>query len=463
MTAIARGISDQQADAAFARLAAFERIVLAVSGGADSMALMVLVHHWRTRRAEKGLASPELCVVTVDHGLRSEAAEEALFVAHCCADLGIAHKTLTWDDAKPAAGLADAARNARYRLLQDYALARSAHGPVAIVTAHHRDDQAETLIMRLQRGTGVGGLSGMAVDRPLDFARADAHGAIRLVRPFLGFAKADLVATLEARAQRWCEDPSNTDQEFERVRVRHTMPLLASAGLSPLALERTARRMADAEDGLAYADRAFADHVGLNFNDEIFAAFERRPFDDAPSILRQRLLHRLIRRFGGDTRDPELSELEDLVTAIERVGKSATTLGGAVMSCGERLVRVWREVGRLAAGDVPVHPGRAVLWDGRFWMSRMGRPDMTITVRPVGAEGYRKALTSTGAKSAPNFAAPARAIHALPGFWVAGELLAVPTLAWVAPGANLAPGTGVASAIDAVSLQLRAEPVAGAR
>lgn len=460
MTAIARGISDRQADAALARLAAFDRIVLAVSGGADSMALLVLLHEWRLRRAEHGLTSPDMRVVTVDHRLRREAADEALVVARLCGELGVAHKTLTWDDAKPVSGLADAARNARYRLLEDFTSAWSAHAPAAIVTAHHRDDQAETLIMRLQRGTGVGGLSGMAVDRPLDFARAETRCAVRLVRPLLSFAKADLVATLEARGQCWCEDPSNTDARSERVRIRRAMPLLASAGLSPMALERTARRMADAEDGLAYADRAFADHVGLKFNDEIFAAFDRRPFDDAPSILRQRLLHRLIRRFGGDTRDPELSELEDLVTAIDRGGKSTATLGGAVISCGVRVVRVWREVGRLAAGDVPVQPGPAVLWDGRFWLTRIGRPEMPVMVRPVGAEGYRIALTLTAAKPAVNFAAPARAIHALPGFWVAGELLAVPTLAWIAPGANVAPCTGVSSDVDGVPLQLRAEPVA---
>ncbi len=140
-------IAPDEADAAFEPLAKFEHVVLAVSGGPDSMALLTLAAEWRQRRNG---ASPSLSVATVDHGLRPESPREAEFVASEAGRLGLPHVTLPWTGEKPSRGIPDAARRARYRLLDDHARALSA-SDVAVVTAHHQGDQAETFAMRLAR------------------------------------------------------------------------------------------------------------------------------------------------------------------------------------------------------------------------------------------------------------------------------------------------------------------------
>src|SRR6185437_6944278 len=179
-----------EADAAFERLAKFDRVVLAVSGGPDSMALLILAAEWQARR---GNATPLVSVATVDHGLRVESAAEAEFVGREARRLGLTHASLPWTGAKPATGIADAARNARYRLLDAHA--RSFGGSrVAVVTAHHLDDQAETFAMRLARGAGVDGLAAMRSERTL----LDGS-SVMLVRPLLAFPKSRLIATLAAR------------------------------------------------------------------------------------------------------------------------------------------------------------------------------------------------------------------------------------------------------------------------
>src|SRR6187200_2869935 len=148
-------ISASDAKRLFADWRAAPAMVLAVSGGPDSVALMWLAARWR-----RGLArGPQLTVVTVDHGLRPEAAREAREVKRLAAELGLAHRTLRWRGAKPNTGLPAAAREARYRLL---AQAARAVGASHVLTAHTRDDQAETLLMRLLRGSGLAGLSAMA-------------------------------------------------------------------------------------------------------------------------------------------------------------------------------------------------------------------------------------------------------------------------------------------------------------
>ena len=174
-------------------------------------------------------AAPPI-VLTVDHGLRRESAEEAAWVGHEAARLGFEHATLVWAGPKPASGLQAAARAARYSLMSNFLdrEARDGRVPVkrSIVTAHHADDQAETFLMRLARGSGLDGLSGM---RPTEVIAADDR-SYTILRPLLEVPKARLVATLEARGLTWREDPSNAVQDFERVRVREALELIERPG-----------------------------------------------------------------------------------------------------------------------------------------------------------------------------------------------------------------------------------------
>src|SRR6202163_3573818 len=224
-------ISAQNARRLFADWKAVPAIVLAVSGGPDSIALMWLAARWRRALAR----GPRLIAVTVDHGLRSEAAREARDVKRLARILDLPHRTVRWTGAKPRTGLPAAARAARYRLL---AQAARAHSATHILTAHTRDDQAETLLMRMLRGSGIAGLAAMA--------RESEREGVRLARPFLNVSKSQLIATLKKAKIDFADDPSNRDTNFTRPRIREVMPVLAAGGGDARSLARLAWRLSRA-------------------------------------------------------------------------------------------------------------------------------------------------------------------------------------------------------------------------
>jgi tRNA(Ile)-lysidine synthase len=206
VTSIENAIGAEEADRAFECLKAFDVIVLAVSGGPDSLALLSLAAEWVAR---SGSDRPTISVATVDHGLRAQSADEARTVADIAAAFGLKHTTLLWTGAKPQSGMPNAARAARYALLDAFTRSIAGDGRAALVTAHHLDDQAETVFMRLARGGGVAALAAMPSDRALS-----KTSPVRLVRPLLGFSKSRLVATVARRGLEWVDDPTNSDQTF---------------------------------------------------------------------------------------------------------------------------------------------------------------------------------------------------------------------------------------------------------
>lgn len=407
MTRYEEAISAEEADRAFAALRGFDHLVLAVSGGPDSLALLALIADWRGRIGD----APVVSVVTVDHGLRAESAHEARAVGAIAQSLGLPHTILEWTGDKPGSGVANAARAARYRLLDDFAQQAADGRSVAVVTAHHQDDQGETFWMRLMRGGGVHALSAMPRERMLR-----DEGTVRLVRPLLDFPKTRLVATVARRGWTWADDPTNENEAYERVRVRAA---LAGAEIDSAALARAAGRMRDADDGLAYAARAFETAIALHVEPGIYARFDRAAFDAAPVILRQMVLARLIGAFGGASRAPELSEIEALATRFGAEASFAATLGGTVISADSRRVHVWREVGRIAAAPVPLQMGVAVRWDERFLVHYEGREARNLNVRVAGRVDPVSRLKDT----------PAAALAGLPAFYDDDTLLGVPNLA----------------------------------
>jgi len=210
-------------------------LLLAVSGGPDSTALLLMAAEWAVDRP-----TPKLFAATVDHGFRAESAAEAERVAALAARLGVSHATLVWEGDKPSARLQERARDARYGLLAAHALAV---GAGVVVTAHHLDDQAETVLMRLTRGSGLSGLAGMAT--------RSRRGEIDIARPLLLMLKAELIAICEARGVDYARDPSNADPRFARPRLRAIAEVLAAEGLDAPALARLARRAATVEAALA--------------------------------------------------------------------------------------------------------------------------------------------------------------------------------------------------------------------
>lgn len=239
-------VADDALVALFAPLAAASGLVLAVSGGPDSLALMLLAARWRavcTGGLRGGAAAgPAVLVASVDHGLRAGARAEAAMVAALAGRLGFAARVLAWTGEKPRRAVQEAARAARYRLLAE---AAEAAGASHVVTAHHRDDQAETVLMRLGAGSGIGGLAAMRPEAAL------AGTSVRLARPLLGLPKERLVAVAREAGVDAVDDPSNRDPRFARARLRRLPSERAALGLTDARLARLAERAARAEDALA--------------------------------------------------------------------------------------------------------------------------------------------------------------------------------------------------------------------
>lgn len=324
----------------FTDLADHPVLVLAVSGGPDSTALMVLAARWR-KALRRG---PKLVAVTIDHGLRPESAREAAAVKRLARSLGVEHRTLRWTGRKPKSGLQEAARAARYRLL---AAAAAAAGARHVLAAHTLDDQAETVLIRLVRGSGIGGLAGMARIAPLPHpasARASgpAAGNLLLVRPLLSVPKSRLVATLKAAKIRYADDPGNRDPRFARVRLRALMPALACEGLTANRLTRLARRVQRVEAALeAAVARATAELAPQPWPDRGPITFPVGRYAQLPAEVALRLLGRAIARIGNEG-PVELGKLEALFAALTAASggvRFRRTLAGALITrSGDSLV-----------------------------------------------------------------------------------------------------------------------------
>jgi len=395
------------------------RLAVAVSGGADSLALAILARDWARKR--EGI----LLAFTVDHGLRPEAAAEARRAGAILAGLDITQHILRWRGPKPDANLQAAARTARYELLR---AACQRAGVLHLLLAHHLDDQAETLLLRLGRGSGLDGLAAMAPVTEL--------AELRLLRPLLSVPKARLVATLRRRELSWIEDPSNADPTHARVRLRRLMPALAAEGL-------TASRMAAAAAGLGRARGALDREVARTLVRAVrvhpagHAVLDPEPLRCAAREVGLRALARLLMTVGGLTYPPRLARLERLYGRLTAgtLGRGAT-LGGCRLIVrrgrGPETILLVREAGR--AETCVVTPGQRLHWDGRFTVAVSRRiAARGLRLGPLGGPGWRAVKAATDPAVAGRLPAPARI--ALPALLDDRGVLAVPQLGYARPGA----------------------------
>jgi tRNA(Ile)-lysidine synthase len=323
-------ISVSQAKRLFADWKAAPALLLAVSGGPDSIALMWLAVRWR-RALTRG---PRLIAVTVDHGLRREAAREARDVKRLAKALDLPHRTLRWTGVKPKTGLPAAARAARYRLLAQAARAgRATH----ILTAHTRDDQAETLLMRMLRGSGIAGLAAMA--------RESERDGVLLARPLLDVPKSQLIATLNRAKIAFADDPTNRDASFTRPRLRALMPVLAEEGGDSRNLARLALRLARANAAIEVLADGAERYLALrDRNDASRFGFDATAFAGLAEEIRLRLLKRAIDRVGHEG-PVELGKLEALLGALDQAitdgqPRLKQTLAGAVIGLAQGRIHV---------------------------------------------------------------------------------------------------------------------------
>jgi tRNA(Ile)-lysidine synthase len=347
-------VGEAESEVLFAGLAAEPALVLAVSGGPDSTALLHLMARWRRNRP-----APHLIAVTVDHGLRPEAKREAAAVKLLSGKLGVEHMTMRWTGEKPSTGIQEAARLARYGLLVKAARRASAR---CVVTAHTLDDQAETVLFRMARGSGLAGICGMARSVRIDNLVAGAAqparggegsgGSVMLVRPLLDVPKARLIATLQQAGTGYLVDSSNVDPRYTRARLRKLMPVLAEEGLTSQCLVRLARRVRRSEAAHDAVVNWAARRLGLDAGTRMLVV-NSADWQSFPGEIALRLLGRAIGAIG--TEGPvEFGKLEALNEALDAAlaggaQRFRRTLAGAMVSL---------QKDRIVIGQAPARRSR---------------------------------------------------------------------------------------------------------
>lgn len=375
---------------------------LAVSGGGDSTALMHLVAAWARGR--------RIMVATVDHGLRPESADEARQVGRAARALGLPHASLLWQRETEAGNLMASARDARLRLLSGWA---QRNDLCAVLLGHTADDLAETLLMRLARGSGIDGLASMAEWR-------DAFGT-RWLRPLLGTGRQELRDWLTGRGIGWMDDPSNENEDFDRVRIRKAIGAL---GLDVPALARAATHIGEARDALShYAAHVAAEAIVENAS----LTLPRRAYGDAPAEIRRRLIVAACRWITGADYPPRRNTVLHALDAIA-TGHRVTLDGALIEPAGDR-IRLVRE----PAAALRAPHSRGEPWDNRWKVAGLvpGQHVAALGPAEVARLGWR--LAGLGRHEAA----------ALPAIWEAGRLIAAPLIR-PAPPFDLRPLRGAA-------------------
>lgn len=276
---------------------------VAVSGGGDSKALMLLLAFW----AKAGRREPPL-VVTVDHGLSPGSEETARKVVADAKRAGLKSQVLTWKGRKPKSDVEAAARAARYRLMGEWCASRGIH---ALYVAHTLEDQAETFLLRLARGSGLDGLAAMRVRSSYPLP---GFGELSVVRPLLGVARADLRGWLERKGEGWTEDPMNDDPRFARIRLRQSWPALAALGLEPSRIAAAAGHLERARSALERATTEFLGEASRTETGRVL--LDRERFAAVAPEIGLRALAKVLSHVSGAPYRPRFERLERLYRAL---------------------------------------------------------------------------------------------------------------------------------------------------
>ena len=385
------------------------RLAVAVSGGADSLALALLADRWARLR------SGRIVALTVDHGLRKDSAAEARQVGRWLAKRGIDHSVLRWTGAKPTTGIQAAARQARYRLLTDWC---AQEGVLHLLLAHHAGDQMETFLLRVAGRSGVDGLAGMAA--------VVEDSSCRLVRPLLAVPRPRLEATLRAADQEWIEDPSNQNSDFARVRVRTLLSKLEGVGKGLTSLSGTVRaagRVRAAFEAPTWALLARA----AELSPDGYARLRLAPLRVAPRPIAERAVQRLLLCVGGNDYPPRRERLGRLLDELlaKRAAKARTLAGCRIIPSGDSLL-VCPEL-RTEPAKVSVAVNRMVRWADRFEVAfGSGHAKGRVWIAPLGDPGWADALKRQPEVRDTRVPYPVRA--GLPALFDRGGLQAVPQL-----------------------------------
>lgn len=362
---------------------------VAVSGGSDSMAML----HLMARAALQ--AGWSLRAVTVDHRLRPEAAEEAAFVARACTGLGVGHEVLAWDHGEITGNLMERAREARYRLIADWARVQ---GIEAVMVAHTADDQAETFLMGLSREAGLDGLVGMRPEWEVD--------GVTFRRPFLSQTREELRAFLVRNGLGWVEDPTNENNRYTRVKARRALKALKPLGITVDRLSSVIHHLSMAQGVVRQA----VAEAGAEILTEVAGSllFDHRPFMMCDPEIQRRLVIAMVRWIGGQEHPLRESKVFALGLALQK--QKDATLGGVRFRWQGETCTVSREA-RAMGGPV----AEGAIWDGRW--------------RVAGADGEVRALGAAGLRQCPDWRSaglPRQMLEVTPAIWQGKVIVAAP-------------------------------------
>ena len=338
---------------------------VAVSGGSDSLSLLYLINSWSNKKNLK------IVILTVDHNLRNGSADEALYVGELCNKLGLIHKTLFWDHEDIEGNLSASAREARYRLMQN-----SIPSDAILITGHTLDDQAETFLMRLRRGSGVDGLASMAEQSYLSFG----NDGITIFRPLLDFERQTLRKVLKFYKVDWIEDPTNNDQSFERVRVRDLLAHFVDLGIDKNIIGRTALLMQSAKTALNHFASDCYEKFGSCDNGDIifdFSEFSKQPLD-----VKRRLISAAQKWISSQKYRPRLSQVDALINSIDE--KVTFSGSGTICYFHNNSIRITREANACVC---EIEASNDVIFDRRWKLIALENCK-DLTIKCLGEDGY---------------------------------------------------------------------------
>ncbi len=338
---------------------------IAVSGGSDSLSLLYLINSWSNKKNLK------IIILTVDHNLRNGSADEARYVGELCNKLGLEHKTLFWDHDEIKGNLSASAREARYRLMQN-----SIPSSAILITGHTLDDQVETFLMRLRRGSGVDGLASMAEQSHLSFG----DNEMIIFRPLLDFERLTLRNVLKFHKVDWIEDPTNNDQNFERVRVRDLLAYFLELGIDKNTISRTTLLMQNAKTALNHFALECYEKFGSCDNGDIifdFDEFSRQPLD-----IKRRLISAAQKWISNQKYRPRLSQVDALINSVDE--KITFSGSGTICYFHDSSIKITREL-NSCLNEINAYDG--VIFDRRWKLITLENCK-GLTIRCLGEDGY---------------------------------------------------------------------------
>ena len=380
-----------------------DKIALAVSGGRDSMALMCLVYRWKAHLA----LNIEIEVLTVNHNLRKTAEDECRFVKKIAKDYGFRHKELTWEHENIETSIQEKARNARYQLMLDYVREENID---TILTAHTSDDNIETFIMRLAKGSGLDGLKSINEIRYED--------GIQIVRPLLSLSRSLTTEILRSTGNEWVDDPTNEDESFERVKIRNNISSLSSFNMSSDNLTKTIQRLARAHESIRFFTNLVSQelvelselgHADVNFD----------KLRNYPKEIILRVLAKALTDINGGT--VSLSSLETVFTELIKTERSKTLNGCQIIPQKDKYLIV-RENRGISPVEIKIN--ERISWDGRFDVHLKSCDKSNIVIDQIGnADDLGKMIDGTSFQSMPKCI-----LRTLPGGFIKDKLVLLPNI-----------------------------------